>query len=223
MRGPNRSEEGGFSLLEALVSLALFMVVLTASLGVYSQSRMIYTRSETKTDVQQNARLAMGEMARQIRMAGYFPENFLDTPPSPLISDPVLVATDLFLTVHGDVDGSAASNGFSYCLDGSVLRRTRDATNQVGAYTCGDGDVLAEHVTDLRFTYYDAGGNPVPDPPNAPYKLDGQDPGAIPDLGDTAERGSIRRIVITVTVEEPTPQGGVEVYQLASDVWLRNG
>ncbi len=218
-----RSGQSGFSLLEALVSLALFGVVLAAALGTYSQSRLLFTRSEIRTDVQQNARLAMGEMARQIRMAGYFPENFTATPPSPAITEPVLVATDGFLTVHGDVDGSDATNGFSFCLDGTVLRRTRDATNQLAAYTCSGGDILAENVTELRFTYYDATGNPLPDPPAAPYKLDNQDPEEIPDLSDTSERGSIRRVVITLTVEAPTPQGGVQIYHLTSDAWLRNG
>ena len=82
---------------------------------------------------------------------------------------------------------------------------------------------MAEHVTVLRFTYYDAAGNPVPDPPQLPYELDDQGPGELPDVGDTTQRGRIRRVVITVTVEASTPRGGMQVYHLTSDAWLRNG
>ena len=165
----------------------------------------------------------MAEMARQIRMAGYFPENFTATPPDPRIVDPVLVATSDFLAIHGDVDGSDASNAFAFCLDGLLLRRTRAAADDDDAFTCTTGDVLAENVTELRFTYYDATGNPVPDPPSSPYSLDGEGPGSVPDLGDTTARGSIRRVVVTLTVEAPTPNGGVQIYHLTSDAWLRNG
>lgn len=218
----HRTNERGFSVLEALISLVLFVIVLTAALSVYMPSRMIFTRGERKTDVQQNARLAMADMARQIRMAGYFPENFSDAPPDPPIAVPVLVATSDFLAIHGDVDNSNVSNAFGYCLDGSLLRRTRAATDDAGAYSCSAGDVLAENVTGLRFTYYDGNGNPVPDPPSTPYALDGENPGSVPDLDDTTTRGSVRRVVVTLTVEAPTPHGGTQVYHLASDAWLRN-
>jgi type II secretory pathway component PulJ len=212
----------GFSVLEALISLALFLFVLTAAFSVYGPSRLIYSRGETQTEVQQHARLAMAEMARQIRMAGYFPENFAADPADPLLADPVLLATHDFLALHGDLDGSDASSAFGYCRDGSVLRRTQAARDDADAFDCATGVILAEHVTDLRFTYYDAAGDPVPDPPTAPYALDDQSPGDVPEFDETAARDSVRRVVFSLTVEAPAPQGKTQTYHLTSDAWLRN-
>lgn len=215
--------QAGFSVLEAIVSMALFLVVLTGVLSIYTPSRLIYARGEAQTDVQQNARLGMAEMSRQIRMSGYFPENFSDAPPFPALRDPLLIATDGFLAIHGDADGSGASAAFSFCLDGGVLRRSRGPIDEDDSFECSAGDVLAENVSELHFTYYDADGNPVPDPPSTPYALDDQAPGSAPDLDDTTERASIRRVVVTLTVETDTPHTGVQTYHLVSDAWLRNG
>ncbi|MCP3982306.1 MAG: prepilin-type N-terminal cleavage/methylation domain-containing protein [bacterium] len=212
----------GFSLLEAVISLALFLVVLTITLSIYKPSRLLYTRGERKTDVQQNARLGMAEMARQIRMAGFFPENFTDAPPTPSIVDPILVASENFLTIHGAADGSAASSAFSFCLDGNLLRRINGSRASGGSYTCSSGEVLAENVTALRFTYYDENGAPVPDPPSTPYDLDDQPPGAVPDMTTVVQRESIRRVVVSLSVEWQEPNGEQQNYHLNSDVRLRN-
>lgn len=221
MNETTQRPQNGFTVLEALISMLLFLAVLTSVLGVYTPSKLIYARGEAKTDVQQNARLAMTEIARDIRLAGYFPENFGDSPPSPALETAILIATDDFLAIHGDADGSAASNVFSFCLDGTRLRRGKAATDDEDAYGC-NGIVLAENVSSLRFTYYDENGDPLPDPPSTPYALDDQAPGSVPDLDDTAERDSVRRVVVTLTSEADTPQGGHQIYHLTSDAWLRN-
>ncbi len=222
MNGMHRSKQRGFSVLEALVSLGVFLGILTIVMTIYAPSRRIYNRGEGMADIQQNVRLAMSELSRQIRMAGYFPENFSASPPSPLLSDPVLLATSTALAIHGDADGTGASNVFLFCLDGNNLRRGRAAVDAIGAYTCADGEIVAEGVIDLRFTFYDAAGTPVPDPPAAPFQLDDQDVGSIPDLSDMTQRESVRRIVVTLRAEDELPIGENQSYALASDVWLRN-
>jgi Tfp pilus assembly protein PilW len=217
-----RRSSAGFSLIEALVSMSLFLMVLLAVLLTYSKNRELYTSGERKIDVQQNARLALASMAREIRMAGYFPENFTDPPASPALANPLRVATDATLAIYGDADGSGASSVFLYCLDGETLRRGKADVASVDAYTCGEGEVMAESAAGLQFTYYDDDNNPVPSPPATPYELDGQDAGALPDMSDTTERGSIRRIVITLTTREERMHGGPLLYTLTSDVVLRN-
>ncbi len=214
--------ERGFSVLEALVSMAIFLGIMAVTMTVYAPSRAIYTKGERKADIQQNARLAMAEISRQIRMAGYFPENFSDPPPATAVTDPIVVATDNTLAIHGDADSSGASNVFLFCLDGNRLRRTRAAKDTSAAYICTGGDVLAQGVSALRFTYYDAAGDPVPDPPAAPFKLDDQTAGGVPDLGDMTERGSIRRVVVTLSAEADTGHDSKQTFSLGSDVWLRN-
>jgi type II secretory pathway pseudopilin PulG len=212
----------GFTLIEALVSMTIFLALLTAVLSAFGPSRELYTRGERKVDVQQNARLAVAEMSRQIRMAGYFAENFADAPPAPLVADPILVATDSALAIHGDADGSGASSVFLFCLDGTTLRRTQAGKAVENAYKCDQGEVLADYVTGLTFTYYDEDGDPIPNPPTAPYKLDNQVPGAVPELDDVTQRSAVRRVLITLTTETAVPGKETQDFTLNSNVWLRN-
>ncbi len=214
--------QAGFTVLEALVSMTVFLGILTIAMTIYSPSRLIYARGERKADMQQNARLAMAEMARQIRMAGYFPENFTNPPPATPVADGIAVATDTALAIHGDADGGGASNVFLFCLDGTVLRRTRAAKDASAAYACNGGDVLAEGVSNLRFTYYNAAGDPLPDPPAAPFRLDTQNFGAVPSFDDTTQRGAVRRVVVTLTAESNAGHEEIQEFSLGSDIWLRN-
>jgi Tfp pilus assembly protein PilW len=214
----------GFTILEALIAMTVFLAILTAVVTVYAPTRLLYTRGERRSDAQQNARLAMAVMVREIRLAGYFPENSSASPPSPLLADPVLLAAHGIIVVHGDPTGSGATQATGYCRDGTSLRRMAAPRADTAAYTCSGGQVMAENVTDLRFTYYDENGDPLPDPPAMPYGLDGEGAtGAVPDFTDMAERGSIRRVTITLTTQFESPQRGPTNYSITSEVWLRNG
>ncbi len=222
---PSRVERNqyGFTLLEALISLSIFSVVFVSLLSMYTPTREIYARGERTAELQQNGRLAMSEMARQIRLAGYFPENF-NGAASPPLEAAIRLATDTALAVYGDMDNTGQSNVFMLCFDADAgaVRRTRAATDEIGAYTCNAGEVLAENVAELRFTYFDADSNPIPDPPAAPYALDDQTAGSIPGLDDTAERETVRNVAVTLTLESQLPRQTVQRFTLRSDVWIRN-
>lgn len=61
----------GASLLEALVALILAGIVTTAIFKVYVNQHHNWTTQEHITDMQQNARAAIDELTRQMRMAGH--------------------------------------------------------------------------------------------------------------------------------------------------------
>ena len=193
MRMRTKGSGPGFTVLEAMIAMTLFLAVLGAVMATFAPGRQLYNRGEKKAEVQQNARLAVGDMARQIRLAGYFPENVTLPPPTTLVADPILIATDRVLAIHGDADGSGSSQVFLFCLDGTDLRRRRGPRGSSSSFVCSTGELIAEEVEALRFAYYDADGNPVPDPPTTPYQLDSQGPGAVPDVGDTSQRSQIRQ------------------------------
>ena len=65
--------QDGFSLIELMVAMSIFLLILVGIFQVFDPSRNAYQVSERKLDVQQNARVAMDRMSRQLRMAGYFP------------------------------------------------------------------------------------------------------------------------------------------------------
>lgn len=213
----------GFSMIEALVSMGIFMVVLTAALTFYQQGHRLYAKGERAADIQENARVAMADMSRQIRMAGYFPENFGATPPSPLLANPIRIGTNDTLAIYGDFDGSGASQVVVFCRDSSnALRRVQGAPATASTYTCSTGVTLAENVTALRFTYYEGDGDPLPDPPTTPYQLDNQSAGAVPNMTTTTQRDGTRRVVVTLTARRQLPGNKWRDYPLTSNVWLRN-
>jgi prepilin-type N-terminal cleavage/methylation domain-containing protein len=60
----------GFSLLEVLIALTLTAIVTTAILRAYTVQHKQYMEQDDATAVQQNARAALDEIARHVRMAG---------------------------------------------------------------------------------------------------------------------------------------------------------
>lgn len=213
----------GFSLIELMISLVLFLLVLAGIFQLFESNRSTYATGEKRADVQQNARVAMDEISRQVRMAGYFPENF-DTNVGNDIANgnAVHVATNGAVAVFGDANGSGSSNVLLFCLDGTTLRRASTAAGSAAAYTCSTGETLADNISSLRFTYYGADNATIPNPAAAPYQLDGQNLGAVPSFTDVSQRRAVRRIVVTLTGSQTVPRRGPQTYSLTSDVRLRN-
>jgi len=217
------SSQKGFTLVELLVYIALFLVILGSVYGILEANRSTYVSGERKADVQQNARVAMDEIARQLRMAGYVPENF-DTNAANDIANvnPIHVATDSGIAIFGDSDATGASSVHFFCLDGSVVRRGSGATGAAASYTCNTGEILAENVTSFRLLYYAADNSTLPATPTPPYQLDAQGLGAVPSFSDVTQRGAVRRIVVMLTVSQTVPRRAPQTYTLTSDVRLRN-
>ena len=216
---PFRGQDG-FTLVELMVAMSIFLLILVGIFQVFDPSRNAYQVSERKLDVQQNARVAMDRMARQIRMTGYFPEN-IDNNPANDLSNPIQIATESAFSVAGDLDNTGASSAYTFCLDSQGLKRIQGAIGNAAAYNCANGTVMAESVTALSFAYFDSANNPVPNPPTGPFNLDAQGLGGAPSFASVAQRSIVRRVVIMVTARE-TAQGQTQTYTLTSDVRLRN-
>ena len=213
--------QDGFTLVELMVAMSIFLLILVGIFQVFDPSRNAYQVSERKLGVQQNARVAMDRMARQIRMTGYFPEN-IDNDNTNDLSNSVQVATESALAVAGDLDTTGASSIYTFCLDAAGLRRVRGAIGAAASYVCSNGELIAESVTALRFAYFDSANNPVPNPPTGPFNLDAQGLGGAPSFATVAQRSIVRRIVITVSAQENVPSQGTQTSTLTSDVRIRN-
>jgi len=216
-----RRSEAGFTLIEMMITFAAFLMIMLAVMMLYDSASKVQRRTERRLDIQQNARLAMAHMARQIRMAGYFPENFGASPPSPAVANPIHVATNAALAIHGDSDGSNASNVFVYCLDGTDLRTLKVAAG--ASIACTSGEILAQNIQSLEFTFFNAAGATIPATPTPPYSLDSQGASGIPNLATLTQRSAVRRVLITMTGRAVTASVGTQTYTLTSDVVLRNG
>src|SRR5688572_10230796 len=112
----SRSQKG-FSLIELMIYIALSLVVMTSLYQMLATNQATYVSGESKIDVQQNARLVMDEITRQLRMAGYYPENFDDDATNNLAdTNPIQIATNGVLALSGDVDGDGTSTIVYFCL-----------------------------------------------------------------------------------------------------------
>jgi len=217
----HRSQRG-YSLLETLVTLSIFLLVLFAVYTVLESSQVIYAKGEGRVDAQQGARAVMDQVATLLRNAGYFPENFTTPPPGIPLVNPVQIAADNALAIYGDANGTGISNVFLFCRNGTLVRWITSPVGIPGAYTCDQGTILARNATNLIFRYFDANNDPIPNPPTPPYQLDGQGTGAVPSFLDTTQRGAVRRVVVTLTATEAVPGQQAQIYTLTSDVRLRN-
>ncbi len=193
--------------MEALISLGIFGIVLSAIYLAYVSSHTTFTSGNNKVEVQQNARVGMEEMAREVRTAGYDPSGVIPTlgsatqncatnPPQGSGPFAVQVACADYISFVADVTGEGTTDRVVYKREGNQLKREISSWDGT-TFPATAGSELADSVTALSFTYYD--GN-----------------GAV-----TADRASIRRIAIGLTAQG-TAGGKQETFPLLIDVQLRN-
>ncbi len=206
----------GFTILEVLVAMSMFLIVLYAVYTVYDVGEANYQKSSRRWDVQSQARVALERMGREIRMAGYA---------SPTkVTDPVVIATNDTISIHADVDGTGATY---------ITYSRRDCSGNIGnalyrrvstSVFCG-GDAFIDDVTSLTFTYYEMSNVPIPYPLTSTYQLDSQAPAtgasipATPAAG--GQRDRIRQVKMAITLQQAV--GGVLIpFTATTDVALRN-
>jgi prepilin-type N-terminal cleavage/methylation domain-containing protein len=224
VRSPHRGshDQRGITLLELVISMSVFLVILLGIYLIFDVHHKIFASGESRADVQFNARYTMGQMARQIRMTGYFPENFATPPAVPASTNALQIATDSALAIRGDADGSGASNVFLFCLNAGSLIRVKAPVGTAAAYTCAGGQILGRNIASLAFAYFGDNNTPIPNPPTPPYQLDGDALDGSTDFTNTAQRAAVRRVVITFTSSENVPGQQAQTYTLTSDLRLRN-
>lgn len=142
--------EGGFTLVELLVALAVVGLVVVATVGILQQGQQGYLIGVARLEAQQSARLALERMAREIRTAGFDPTGA----DFPAIVNPAPTS----LTIQKDLNSNgvidATGETITYLLRGTTLRRNAG----------GGAQPVIEGVQALAFTYLDAEGVPTAAP-----------------------------------------------------------
>lgn len=119
----------GFTIVELMVTMAISAILIASIYGIFASQNRICGEEEQTIEMQQNARIAMKLLERDLRMAGFWgcgttPDNFKNTvrgqDTNPLLSMlPVRgvnnlaegntygakVGTDLFIVSYADQDG----------------------------------------------------------------------------------------------------------------------
>jgi len=203
--GRRRREGSGTSSLEILIAATLLGPVIIALFLVLEAAHRAYQRGERAADRQQNARLAMARIVRDLRLAGLDPSGVIPRLPVPAA---IQIAESSRIAFVGDSNSDESSERIEYRLDAGstppVLRRQQWSTwNGVWSGTSG-AQPMAEWITSLALTYFGADGGAIGS---------GDSPGRL---------GEIRRVRIVMTMEPPSGQPAVAGYQLVSEVSLRN-
>jgi Tfp pilus assembly protein PilW len=213
----------GFSLLEVLVTGALYAVVIAGVYLLYTTMQGTLTRGEMKSDLQQNARVGLDRMVQELRMAGYDPENALGQVAVQRFNEIRAAAGDcLSFVTYRTHNGSERTVRVTYSLSAGALRRREEDWVQAST-TFGPAHTqpVAEAVSQLAFIYYD-GFNRIVTPSGA--VLGGCPPGSAPSIPllDTTQAAQVRRVSVTLRTLEARPRVPPESYTLTSHVYLRN-
>ena len=167
-----RLDQHGTTLMEMVITLAVFTVIMMVIVLLWEQSQQAYFRGATAAELQQNARVALEQMTREIRQAGYDPCRYIGvagTCATTSAFDPVTAgafpiqthtATSLWVRADRDASGDVTPGGTNppeenVCFrfaGGQILRKT------TGVNCTSGGVELARNITGLTFTYRKADG-----------------------------------------------------------------
>ena len=206
-----RGAAGGFSLIELLIGSVVFVIVLLAIYIILDTSQRDYASGAAKSDVQENVRVALESMARELRLAGYAPSK------AGCASPPSGAVTGLSpLTFRADVDGDNCVDQVIYTFEppadttkpcdlsdpATIGKITRSVQAWDGAnwnpVTPAPTDKfdVAQCINTLTVTYLTTPGNPTASPTSY--------------------------IRISITGRENARGSAARTYVLTTDVRLRN-
>jgi prepilin-type N-terminal cleavage/methylation domain-containing protein len=126
----------GFTLVEAIVSLTIFVLAVSAVLTVYLQGYAGYLENNQKIEVQEGLRIALNRISRDLRQAKSEPEIFKQ---DGSLSRDGTGSKISFLTASGET--------VTYSFD----RRDRELEVRRGA--AGSFQPVVSHIEDLEFQF----------------------------------------------------------------------
>ena len=214
--------ERGFTFLEFLIASMIFIIVILAVYLMYETNQATFAKGEKDADLQQNARVAMDRLVRELRMAGF------DIQATPIIDTPsdttrpcdtaIQSATATSIRFIADVDPDPTPNSgcpsppcterVEYSYDAAQKRIKREEWPRLTSSTsCNDSDwsasggakSLAEKISGLTFAYCcdtNADGN--------------------------VSLSEITLITVTITASDTIPGQGTRSYTVTSEVRPRN-
>lgn len=212
------AEQQGFSLLEVLISAVLLTILLGGLYTVLFQSQATYDAQQDAMALRQQARLAVDQMATEIRMAGGNLDN---------LTEAITDAAPRRIVFVADIDSGSPSApcgaAFETAVDGGAERMTYQVL--VGMLTrtvdCWDGAAWTNEYTDQVVARDLVGAAPV-------FRyFDENGAELVPAAGGLtpAQRDEVRVVSISVEMQDAEQQvlpDSLVGFELATQVKLRN-
>ncbi len=169
MRISINTSQKGFTLIELMVGMAIASVVMAAIFTFYQNQLKSHITQEELVDMQQDARVSMYMMTREIRMAGYDPAN---TGATIRTANAGQIAFDSDDNDDGaiDVNSERFYFGLSNDADGDGVADGTPCNLERGSWDNGFNPVglspVALNIDALNFVYLDGAGTVLDDDGN---------------------------------------------------------
>ncbi len=195
------TNQKGFTLVELLVSISIFIVVLWIS-SLFQRDIFFYNPNlQSSLNAQLDARHLVKVMIAELRK----------TSPSDNGVYPIELATSTALTFYSDVDGNGSVEKVRYFLSGSSLRRgVITPTGNPAVYNSG-----SEQLTTLVNSIVSSSTLPIFQYYSSSYA------GTSSPLSIPVDIPSVRLIKITVIIDSDPNRSPVQIV-VSSNVSLRN-
>lgn len=166
----NKKKEQGVTLVELMVVLGVFGLIMTAMYNMFNFQQKSYSVQDNVAVMQQNVRVGLDYMVKEIRMAGYIPDGIPPNKSSPthdgLPSSPFTTngdsesieeATASTITFQADIDGDNITEAVRYTLNVGNNTLTREVWQWNDGGTNWDAstgpEIVAEDIENIMFTY----------------------------------------------------------------------
>lgn len=157
-RAQSWSTQHGFLLVELLIALAISSVLLATVINALINQRQVYTVREQVAEMQQNARIGLDVMIREITMAGYDPTDSENAG--------FFVANANSLRFKMDLDGDGNPDEADEHVTYALYDADGDGDQDLGRdLNLGGGpQLVAENIQSLAFMYTLADGSTIATP-----------------------------------------------------------
>lgn len=195
----NRFAERGSALAETLIAGALSSFVLLGLYLMYETNQVGFTKGERQADIQQNARIGLDRIVRELRLAGSDPSAILGGGAAAFVA----AETDR-VQFYADVNSDGTTDRVEYRFDAPARVIRRQFWKSAAATATAGGQQLARSVTALTFAYYDGSDTLLPTPVAS------------------SRLGSIRRVSVTVTTADTVTGQFAQPFTMQANVRPRN-
>lgn len=205
----------GFTLVELLVGLGLAAMVLALIFSFFFNFSRSSTAQNAAAAAQQNARAGVDYMVQELRLAGLDPLKEAGAGIEAILADGSYIrftadrcnlpvgssGSCTHPTPDGDVEGKNERLSFQYDSGSRTLRRYLYEGTPSATWTPMVSRVVPNPDNVPLFTFLDDAGNTIV---------------------NNSDRGLIRTVIVTLTVEEPAGKGAGVARTYSARVRLRN-